>query len=80
MAEFGELVLILGDLHIPHRAAAIPAPLKKMLVPERMQHIICTGNACTKSVLEYLKTIAPNVHCVKGDFDEIDGLVEVCLL
>ena len=73
---FGELVLILGDLHIPHRAAAIPAPLKKMLVPERMQHILCTGNACTKGVLEYLKTIAPNVHAVKGDFDEIDGLVE----
>ena len=77
MAEgFGELVLILGDLHIPHRAAAIPAPLKKMLVPERMAHILCTGNACTKGVLEYLKTIAPNVHAVKGDFDEIDGLVD----
>jgi len=73
---FGELVLILGDLHIPHRASAIPAPLKKMLVPDRMQHVLCTGNACTKSVLEYLKTIAPNVHAVKGDFDEIDGLVE----
>lgn len=24
MGDFGELVLVLGDLHIPHRASAIP--------------------------------------------------------
>lgn len=43
MAEFGELVLVLGDMHIPHRAAAIPEKFKRMLVPNKMQHVLCTG-------------------------------------
>ena len=42
------LVLVLGDLHIPHRASALPAKFKKLLVPGRIQHILCTGNLCTK--------------------------------
>ena len=32
MAGYGELVLILGDLHMPHRAASIPEKFQKMLV------------------------------------------------
>jgi vacuolar protein sorting-associated protein 29 len=31
-ADFGELVLVLGDLNIPHRATDIPEKFKKMLV------------------------------------------------
>jgi hypothetical protein len=42
------LVLVLGDLHIPHRASALPAKFRKLLVPGRIQHILCTGNLCTK--------------------------------
>ena len=42
------LVLALGDLHIPHRAADLPAKFKSMLVPGKIQHIICTGNLCVK--------------------------------
>lgn len=37
------LVLVLGDLHIPHRSASLPAKFKKLLVPGRIQHILCTG-------------------------------------
>ena len=64
------LVLVLGDLHIPHRASALPAKFKKLLVPGRIQHILCTGNLCTKETLDYLKTLASDVHVVRGDFDE----------
>ncbi len=42
------LVLVLGDLHIPHRASALPSKFRKLLVPGRIQHILCTGNLCTK--------------------------------
>lgn len=42
------LVLALGDLHIPHRAADLPAKFKSMLVPGKIQHIVCTGNLCIK--------------------------------
>ncbi|KAJ8602707.1 hypothetical protein CTAYLR_003744 [Chrysophaeum taylorii] len=39
-----------------------------MLVPNKMQHVICTGNS--KDQYEGLRTLAPNVHMVSGDLDE----------
>jgi hypothetical protein len=45
------LVLALGDLHVPHRAPDLPAKFKSMLVPGKIQHIICTGNLCIKVCL-----------------------------
>ncbi|KAA8589317.1 hypothetical protein FQN60_012682 [Etheostoma spectabile] len=69
-----QLVLVLGDLHIPHRCNTLPAKFKKLLVPGKIQHILCTGNLCTKESYDYLKTLAGDVHIVRGDFDEI-GLI-----
>lgn len=40
-----------------------------MLVPGKIQTVLCTGNLCTKSTLQYLRSIAPDVHVVQGDFD-----------
>jgi hypothetical protein len=37
MSDFGELALVVGDFHIPHRAAGIPEKFQKMLVPNKMQ-------------------------------------------
>jgi len=68
MANFGELVLVLGDLHISERGTAIPDNFKKMLVPNKMQHVICTGNIGREQYNE-LCALAPNVHVVQGDFD-----------
>jgi len=104
MADFGELVLVLGDLHIPHRAESLPAQFKALLgafvlpalhtssttfvrlrkslsslshvfwfditVPGKMQHVLCTGNVCSKSMDEYLHTLANSVHIVRGDMDD----------
>lgn len=53
--DFGELVLVIGDLHIPHRAAFIPEKFKKMLVPNKMQHVLCTGNLVTKEQYDELR-------------------------
>jgi len=64
------LVLVLGDLHIPHREGSLPAKFKKLLVPGRIQHILCTGNLCTRDAYDYLKTLAADVHVVRGDYDE----------
>ena len=69
-SDFGELALVLGDFHIPHRAAGIPEKFQKMLVPNKMQHVLCTGNVITKEQYEDLRALAPNVHVVRGDFDE----------
>ncbi|KAL9654935.1 hypothetical protein ABK040_008725 [Willaertia magna] len=64
------LVLVIGDLHIPHRASDLPEQFKTLLVPGKIQHVFCTGNLCSKDMYEYLKTISPDVHVVKGEFDE----------
>ncbi|CAH0389596.1 unnamed protein product [Bemisia tabaci] len=64
------MVLVIGDLHIPHRCSSLPSKFKKLLVPGRIQHILCTGNLCTKESYDYLKTLASDVHVVRGDFDE----------
>ncbi|GAK64402.1 retrograde transporter [Moesziomyces antarcticus] len=64
------LVLVIGDLHIPFRAHDLPAKFKKLLVPGKIQQIICTGNVCNTDYLHYLRTIAGDVHLVKGEYDD----------
>ncbi|KAL5521639.1 VPS29 [Sanghuangporus sanghuang] len=64
------LVLVIGDLHIPHRTHDLPAKFKKLLVPGKIQQILCTGNVCDKETLDYLRGVAPDVHVVRGDYDE----------
>ncbi|KAB2084999.1 hypothetical protein ERO13_A05G198301v2 [Gossypium hirsutum] len=69
-AESIVLVLALGDLHIPHRAADLPPKFKSMLVPGMIQHVFCTGNLCIKEVQDYLKTLCPDLHITRGEYDE----------
>ena len=44
-----------------------------------MQHILCTGNMCTKEQLEDLKLLAPKVHVTRGDFDEVRSIRHLSL-
>lgn len=61
--------MVIGDFHIPHRAHNLPIKFRKLLVPNKIQHVLCTGNLCTKETFDYLKSLACDVHCVRGDFD-----------
>jgi vacuolar protein sorting-associated protein 29 len=45
-------------------------------LPGKVQHVVCTGNLCTKEQLQWIKTLTPSVHVVKGDFDEDSALPE----
>ncbi len=65
------LVLVIGDLHIPHRVHDLPAKFKKLLVPGKIQQILCTGNVCDRETYEYLRTVSPDVNVVRGDYDEV---------
>lgn len=73
------LVLVIGDLHIPHRTHDLPAKFKKLLVPGKIQQILCTGNVCDKETLDYLHGVAPDVNVVRGDYDEVRFLRAVSL-
>lgn len=45
-------------------------PLKNNIDVFICVHMIRTGNLCTKESYDYLKTLASDVHVVRGDFDE----------
>ncbi len=64
---------MLGDLHIPYRVSGLPHEFRKLLTPGRIQHILCTGNLCTKETVDYLKTLTADVHIVRGDFDDVSN-------
>lgn len=76
MSQFGELVLLIGDLHIPQRAVDLPEKFKELLVPGKVQHIVCTGNIGNREHSDWLKGLATEVHIVRGDFDEGTSLPE----
>ncbi|KAF2166842.1 hypothetical protein M409DRAFT_66400 [Zasmidium cellare ATCC 36951] len=63
------LVLVLGDLFIPDRAIDIPQKFKKLLTPGKIGQILCLGNLTSPSVYAFLRTLAPDLQLVKGDFD-----------
>lgn len=63
------LILVLGDIHIPQRAADIPTQFRKLLVPGKIDMILCTGNLTDQATLDYLYSITPTVKLVRGEFD-----------
>ncbi|KAI9850028.1 MAG: Vacuolar protein sorting-associated protein 29 [Thelocarpon superellum] len=63
------LVLVLGDLFIPDRAPGIPAKFKKLLAPGKIGQILCLGNLTDKETYDFLRSIAPDLQIVKGNFD-----------
>ncbi|RKP09777.1 putative vacuolar protein sorting 29 [Thamnocephalis sphaerospora] len=69
-----QLVLVIGDMHIPQRAHDLPQKFSKLLstaqVPGKIQQILCTGNVCDRSTYDHLRTVAADLHVVKGDMDE----------
>ena len=69
--EFGELGLVIGDFHIPMRAADLPDKFKELLVPNKVQYVFCTGNVGTRETTDWIKTLSSSTHIVKGEFDEV---------
>uniref|UniRef100_A0A1I8JI24 Vacuolar protein sorting-associated protein 29 n=2 Tax=Macrostomum lignano TaxID=282301 RepID=A0A1I8JI24_9PLAT len=64
------LVLVIGDFHVPYRASSIPAKFRRLLVPGKIQHVLCTGNLIGRDSLDYLKSLTSDVHVVRGEFDD----------
>lgn len=63
------LALVVGDLHVPERAAGIPEAFRKMFSPGRIQYVFITGNVVCKDMFDYLRSIAPEVYCTRGECD-----------
>ncbi|GJQ10314.1 hypothetical protein GpartN1_g5149.t1 [Galdieria partita] len=67
------LVLTIGDFHIPSRVAAVPLKFRELLVPGKIQRVLCTGNLCNKETEEFLKVICPEIQITKGDMDDVQS-------
>merc|ERR1712226_1183662 len=55
------------------RATDIPDKFKDLLLPNKMQYVISTGNVGSRETIEWLENLAAaksQAHIVKGDFDE----------
>ena len=74
------LVLCIGDMHIPHRVADLPPKFRSLLVPGKIQHVLCTGDVCVKETYDYLRSLCADVHAVRGNYDDAgpDGFARQC--
>jgi putative phosphoesterase len=70
------LVLIIGDLHVPYKAHEICRVFRDHLQPGKIHQILCTGNVCVKSELDYLRTICNEISVVRGELDD-EGISSV---
>jgi predicted phosphodiesterase len=66
-----QLVLAIGDFHIPHRSPELAARFRTLLVAGKIQHILCTGNLVSVDVEDYLRSLSSDVHIVRGDMDTV---------
>ena len=67
-----ELVLVVGDMFVPQRCPDISPQFKSLLIPNKIQHVLCLGNIGSNESYDWLKSLSNDFHCVKGDFDEND--------
>ena len=64
-----ELVLLVSDLFIPLRIPEIDIQFKSILIPNKIQHIICLGNIGSQETFDWLQGLSSNFHVVQGDYD-----------
>ena len=70
MSEIGELVLLIGDFHVPVRSPDLPFCFQELLNTDKIRTVLCTGNLGSSSLLERMQSLGQAVHVVRGDFDE----------
>ncbi|MHA1238569.1 MAG: YfcE family phosphodiesterase [Candidatus Odinarchaeia archaeon] len=65
-------ILVVGDMHIPVRAKAIPRPILSFLKGKMFDLVICTGDLVKESILDVLSNFGP-VKTVRGNCDTINA-------
>lgn len=64
---------------MPTRATDIPDKFKDLLLPNKMQYVISTGNVGSRETVDWLENLAAaksQAHIVRGDCDELPNLPE----
>ena len=64
-----QLVLVVSDISIPFKSPDIDIQFKSILVPNKINHLLCLGNIGNQDTLYWLQNLSANFHSVKGEFD-----------
>ncbi len=64
-----ELVLLVSDLFIPLKSPDIDSQFKSILVPNKIQHVLCLGNIGNQQTFDWLHGLSGDFHVIKGDYD-----------
>ena len=64
-----ELVLVISDISIPFKSSDIDSQFKSILVPNKINHLLCLGNIGNQDTLYWLQNLSSNFQAVKGEFD-----------
>eukprot|EP00450_Noctiluca_scintillans_P038196 CAMPEP_0194480884 /NCGR_PEP_ID=MMETSP0253-20130528/3541_1 /TAXON_ID=2966 /ORGANISM="Noctiluca scintillans" /LENGTH=188 /DNA_ID=CAMNT_0039320327 /DNA_START=69 /DNA_END=635 /DNA_ORIENTATION=+ len=76
MTDFGNLVLLIGDFHVPQRKPDIPACFRELLQTDKIGQVLVTGNMTYQQLQGIIPNVAPaDCHIVAGDGDP-DSLPE----
>ncbi|MCJ1243495.1 Vacuolar protein sorting-associated protein 29 [Trapelia coarctata] len=60
------LLLLLSS---PYPKQSFPTQFKKLLAPNKIGQILCLGNLTDTPTYDFLRSIAPDLQIVKGDYD-----------
>ena len=71
-----ELVLIVSDLFIPLRTPEIDVQFRSILVPNKIQHVLCLGNVGNQETFDWLHSLSTDFHAIRGDYDINKNLPE----
>ena len=53
------------------RAVAIPGDFMELLVPNKVQQVICTGNVGNRETVDWLKGLSDKFTMVKGEYEHV---------
>ncbi|RLE78059.1 MAG: YfcE family phosphodiesterase [Thermoprotei archaeon] len=63
-----EVVLVIGDTHIPSRADRIPPQIERHVLRRDYSLVLCTGDLVSSEVLEWLEGLG-ELRVVRGNMD-----------
>ncbi len=66
-------ILLIADTHIPDRATSIPEPVLRFIEDNKPYDIVVhAGDLVGEEVLEWVKSLAPQVYVVVGNMDYLN--------
>ena len=61
--------MVVSDISIPFKSPDIDSQFKSILVPNKINHLLCLGNIGNQDTLYWLQNLSSNFQAVKGEFD-----------